>query len=846
MNFFSNLRENYGQNYVKKVRDYENIGKKIARHRNHLVFTLRCKELCITPPSLRLKCPINTSKARSIVENARQQLVRERIRVTTNKISGLKQQKTDIESELNSRFSEQLAKQVTDHVTRKSESEFQKIKWRQQRKLEKLQQYSATKERRNTPDNVELGGEQLKKWVVNLSKHKLTQPQETVLAKGLNFSPSPDQVPYEEYIVATEQACKKLPYNEATILRSEIAGVLRNARPPKANITKEERRAVQELKKDDSILILPADKGKATVLMDVSEYEEKIHAMLSDERTYELLPSDPTARYKRDLVAILSRLKKENKITEQQYHQLFPTAENIPRIYGTPKIHKPGNKVRPIVDYTGTIGYQTSRALADILSPLVGGTEYHVKNSKHLSESLAEVLIEEDEIFNSHDVVSLFTNTPIDESLNIIKERLESDKTLNKRTLLNVDDIIELLRFVLTTTYFLFRGKIYKQRFGAAMGSPVSPVVANLYMEFLEQQAIATAPLDCQPRLWKRYVDDVLEIVKSDQVDNLTAHLNQTDPTQSIKFTYEKEHEGTIPFLDTLIVRKPDGSVKLLVYRKSTHTDQYLNFASHHPIHHKLGVVRTLLDRCNNVITEQGDKEQEEQKIKHALSRCGYPNWTFNHVKRQMDRKQDKKPAKKKDSTTNTKGLVIIPYVEKLTETATRIFRKHGIATAVRPHTTLRKILVHPKDKKDPLSTTDCIYEIPCANCDSTYIGETGRRFETRLSEHKKVTERLAASKGNFTRQKRKQSVSEQSKSAIADHSVQHNHIINWKEAKVLTTETDKGARHIKESIWIRKASNTMNRDEGAHQLSHVYDPFLTKAPSRGQHRRKLGCLPSL
>ena len=75
----------------------------------------------------------------------------------------------------------------------------------------------------------------------------------------------------------------------------------------------------------------------------------------------------------------------------------------------------------------------------------------------------------------------------------------------------------------------------------------------------------------------------------------------------------------------------------------------------------------------------------------------------------------------------------------------------------------------------------------------------------------------------------RKQSVSEQSKSAIADHSVQHNHIINWKEAKVLTTETDKGARHIKESIWIRKANNTMNRDERAHQLSHVYDPFLTK-----------------
>ncbi|XP_072041389.1 uncharacterized protein [Amphiura filiformis] len=333
------------------------------------------------------------------------------------------------------------------------------------------------------------------------------------IARKVCWLRAPSKIPYEDYIVATEQACRKLPSNEATVLRSEISGALRNARPPKSNITAEERRAIQDLKKEDSILILPADKGKATVLMDTSEYEEKIQEMLSDERTYEQLPSDPTQRYKRDLVAILSRLKKEDKIKKYQYDLLFPTAENIPRIYGTPKIHKPGNKVRPIVDYTGSIAYQTSRALADILSPFVGGTDHHVKNSKHLAEGLAEVIIEEGEIFNSHDVVSLFTNTPIDESLNVIKIRLQQDKTLKNRTLLAVDDVIDLLRFVLTTTYFLLRGKIYKQRFGAAMGSPVSPVVANLYMEFLEQQAIATAPLDCKPRLWKRYVDDILEIV---------------------------------------------------------------------------------------------------------------------------------------------------------------------------------------------------------------------------------------------------------------------------------------------------------------------------------------------
>ena len=97
------------------------------------------------------------------------------------------------------------------------------------------------------------------------------------------------------------------------------------------------------------------------------------------------------------------------------------------------------------------------------------------------------------------------------------------------------------------------------------MGSPVSPIVANFFMEFLEQHAIATAPMDCQPRLWKRYVDDVLEIIKKGQVQALTDHLNQVDTTNSIKFTREEEKEGKIPFLDTLIIRKPNGAIKLLV-----------------------------------------------------------------------------------------------------------------------------------------------------------------------------------------------------------------------------------------------------------------------------------------
>ena len=116
--------------------------------------------------------------------------------------------------------------------------------------------------------------------------------------------------------------------------------------PDVRNIGKDERRSIEDLKKRQDIMILPADKGKATVVLDKDDYKTKVKRMLSDTKTYKVLKKDPTPTY------ILSRPKQEEKISSQQYDHLYPTQENIPRLYCTPKIHKPGAPLRPIVDYT--------------------------------------------------------------------------------------------------------------------------------------------------------------------------------------------------------------------------------------------------------------------------------------------------------------------------------------------------------------------------------------------------------------------------------------------------------------------------------------------------------------
>ena len=106
-----------------------------------------------------------------------------------------------------------------------------------------------------------------------------------------------------------------------------------------------------------------------------SSYPE-VQAMLDDDKTYEKLNKDPTGKYKRKLVKEIARLKKEKKITQSQYDDLFPTAENVPRINATPKIHKDNVPlIRPIVDYTGSIGYRTSRALISRHTRAARGTK---------------------------------------------------------------------------------------------------------------------------------------------------------------------------------------------------------------------------------------------------------------------------------------------------------------------------------------------------------------------------------------------------------------------------------------------------------------------------------------
>ena len=260
------------------------------------------------------------------------------------------------------------------------------------------------------------------------------------------------------------------------------------------------------------------------------------------------------------------------------------------------------------------------------------------------------------------DVVSLFTSIPIDLARSVVLKRLSSDCTLVDRTDLCVDDIMKAFDICTEATFVVYNQTIYQQIFGCPMGSPLSPVLACMVMEVIEQNTIET--FFKPPSIWVRYVDDVYSIVETNQIALFHDHLNTI--SSSIKFTKELESEGTLSFLDVAAIRKTDGTLSTDIYRKPTHTGRYLSFTSHHPLNQKLSIARTLYSRANNIISDENKKIQEFHHVSDILKSNGFPSH-----KRSFSFKTNSVASQQ--SNQQFQGFATISYVQGISEPIKRI-----------------------------------------------------------------------------------------------------------------------------------------------------------------------------
>ena len=206
---------------------------------------------------------------------------------------------------------------------------------------------------------------------------------------------------------------------------------------------------MKELQSETSIVILPADKVRSTVILNREDYLEKCMDHTNN-GPYQLLKKDPTTKIKAKTLKQLKVLKDNEFIDNKLYYYPKPTDSHAPRFYCQPKIHKPGLPIRCIVSYSGSPLYNLNKYITNILKA-------YVKDENNNQEL-------------SFDVTSLYANIPMIDTLNIIKDYVNNDDQFTRKTAIPQDKFLDLVNLVLTTTWYTFNSQFYQQTDGVAMG----------------------------------------------------------------------------------------------------------------------------------------------------------------------------------------------------------------------------------------------------------------------------------------------------------------------------------------------------------------------------------------
>jgi len=329
----------------------------------------------------------------------------------------------------------------------------------------------------------------------------------SLLQKVLNFAVKPRSTPIEDILTGVEKAALSLPVEMTEEARQETVRIIKKT-PHGPEITTTEMAALKTLKDNVNLTILPAYKGNATVVLNTSDYKQKISSLLEDS-SYRTLTKDPTDAIERKTILLL----KKSSVTEETRLHLCPAGSRPPRLYGLPKIHK-GSSTETYCEQHWGPHVSILQAPVRNFQPTHRGNQHtQVKTSFHFIGILKSLKIKPHDLIVTFEVVSLFTKVPVEESLRLPRQHFK-------------DEILALYKNVLTSTYFCDDGQFYEQTDVVAMGSPISPAIVNFYMEDFEMKDIETATH--KPACWYRYVDDTFVIWPhgKEKLTDFLNHLN--------------------------------------------------------------------------------------------------------------------------------------------------------------------------------------------------------------------------------------------------------------------------------------------------------------------------------
>ncbi|CAF1208252.1 unnamed protein product [Rotaria sordida] len=558
---------------------------------------------------------------------------------------------------------------------------------------------------------------------------------------------------------------------------------------------------------------MKADKGSVCVIMDKDHYKSKVFELLStgtsfkkmnelDERGKPNTIEHVVKKMESKLDHRLKELKKAKRLSQDDYDYIHCTGSRCSVLFCNPKIHKEGMPLRPIISTNNSYNYKLAKYLTKLVEDARQKPKSYVKDSFSFARLIQLKQPAANDIMISLDVESLFTNVPVYEAVELAIKIIIDKKKIDKNyTKLTAKDLRNLFQLAVTNTPFRFYDQLYMQVDGVSMGSPLAPILADIFMTYIEQQ-IEEYEYSDKIKLYVRYVDDTFIIFngKENDIQQLVEFVNKLHP--KLKFTHEIESNFELPFLDVKVV-KQRTKFETTIFRKKTYTGQLLHWQSCQAKKYKIGLIKTLTFRALSICSSKRLLEEQCELIERTMICNGYPvNLVKRKIKNTIEQYHNNRSTIKNKIKTKEKKLFIpltyygdetIIMSNKIKNIIKSLFPTFEIIFGYKKGTTLAKLFTKNFKGKDPMEI-GVVYKLTCKTCDQVYIGQTKLNINERMKQHKEGLRKPETSRA-------------------ADHMINNkNHVIDFSKPEIIGRDIHRKRREIKETLLSLQHQKSYNK----------------------------------